>query len=94
LSIKILITYDRQRLKEAKMIDFCAVGRKIVNIFKPVKINDPITFFDVKELYNLAYEQKAQARNALRRYRRIALEAQALDNAYRARLGLATQRAA
>jgi hypothetical protein len=71
-----------------------AVGRKISNIFKPIKTDKPITFFDVKELYNLAYEQKAQARNALRQYRRIALKAQALDKAYRARLGLATQRAA
>lgn len=47
-----------------------------------------ITFFEVKELYNLAYEQKAQARNALRRYRRIEARAHKLDEAYRAQLEL------
>ncbi len=52
-----------------------------------------ITFFDVKELYNLAYAEKAQARNALRRYRRMAAKAQAMDEAYRAQLGLARRAA-
>ncbi len=61
--------------------------RKIANIFKGQKVND-ITFFEVKELYNLAYEQKAQARNALRRFRKMEAQARAMDEAYRAQLGL------
>lgn len=67
------------------MVNFCVVGRRIVEIFGPKKA---ITFFEVKELYNLAYEQKAQARNALRQYRRIEARARAMDEAYRAQLGL------
>ena len=48
-----------------------------------------ISFFEVKELYNLAYEQKAQARIALRQYRRIEARAKQMDAAYRSQLGLA-----
>jgi len=66
-------------------MDICVVGRRISRIFGP---KAPITFFEVKELYNLAYEQKAQARNALRRYRRIEARAKAMDEAYRTQLGL------
>ena len=47
-----------------------------------------ISFFDVKELYNLAYEEKARARNALRQYKKIEKRAKAMDEAYRAQLGL------
>ena len=67
------------------MINFSGVKRRISRIFKP---QQPITFFEVKELYNLAYEQKAQARNALRQYRRIEARARALDESYRSQLGL------
>lgn len=66
-------------------MDICVVGRRISKIFMPKK---PITFFEVKELYNLAYERKAQARNALRQYRRIEAKAQAMDEAYRLQLRL------
>ncbi len=69
------------------MINFSGMGRKISKVFKADKAQD-ITFFEVKELYNLAYEQKAQARNALRQYRQIAIKAQKMDEAYRAQLGL------
>lgn len=72
------------------MINICVVGRRISQILKAQKPETTaITFFEVKELYNLAYEEKAQARNALRRYRRIARRAEAMDEAYRAQLGLA-----
>lgn len=70
------------------MIDICVVGRRISQIFKPVDPKAAITFFDVKELHNLAYEQKAQARAALREYRQVAAKARAMDAAYRAQLGL------
>ncbi len=69
------------------MIDFNAIKRRIAQFFKRAKAQ-PITFFEVKELYNLAYEQKAQARNALRQYRRIEAKARAMDEAYRSQLGL------
>lgn len=72
------------------MIDLTCVTRRISRIFKP---RPPITFFEVKELYNLAYEQKAKARNALRQFRKIEARARAMDEAYRAQLGL-VQRAA
>lgn len=70
------------------MLDLYDVGRGISQIFKPRKPNPGITFFEVKELYNLAYEQKAMARNALRQFRRMEARAKALDDAYRAQLGL------
>ncbi len=64
------------------------------NASKKKQQADNITFFDVKDLYNRAYEHKAQARNALRQYRRMAREAEALDEAYRTQLGLITRKAA
>ncbi len=70
------------------------VGRKIGRIIKGLKgQTSEITFFEVKELYNAAYEQKAQARNALRQFKRIEAQARRMDAAYRAQLGL-TRRAA
>lgn len=71
------------------MRDISVVGRWIVRILKAKAEPKTISFFDVKELYNLAYEHKAQARSALRQYRKIAAKAQALDAAYRFQLGLA-----
>lgn len=72
---------------------FSVVGRKIAKLFKPLKAQDNITFFEVKELYNLAYEHKAQARNALRHYKKVEAQARKMDEAYREQLGL-MQRAA
>lgn len=45
-----------------------------------------ISFFDVKELHNLAHAQKERARLALREYRLTAARAAAMDAAYRAQL--------
>ncbi len=47
-----------------------------------------ISFFDVKQLYNQAYEEKAKARNAIRQFKKIEKRAKAMDEAYRAQLGL------
>lgn len=69
-------------------MDIRVVGRRITRMLTPKKTNQEITFFEVKELYNLAYEQKAQARNALRQFRQIEAKARAMDEAYRAQLGL------
>jgi hypothetical protein len=70
------------------MIELCTLGHGILRIFKPRKAHSGITFFEVKELYNLAYEQKAMARSALRQYRRMEARAKLLDDAYRAQLRL------
>ncbi len=73
------------------MVNFCAWGAAILGvskIFPPRKSKADISFFEVKELHNLAYEQKAQIRQALRQYRQIAAKAQAMDTAYRAQLGV------
>ena len=70
------------------MVNFMGLKRGIARIFKGAK-KKPISFFEVKELYNLAYEQKAQARIALRQYRRIEARAKQMDAAYRSQLGLA-----
>lgn len=73
------------------MVNFCVWGAEILGMskmFQPRKTKADISFFEVKELHNLAYEQKAQVRNALRQYRQIAAKAQALDTAYRAQLGV------
>ena len=65
-----------------------AVCRGFAGLFTRKPDSNVITFFEVKELYNAAYEEKAAARNALRRYKRIEARAKAMDEAYRAQLGL------
>lgn len=63
-----------------------SVGRRICQIFHFKPANDEISFFDVKELYNEAYEYKATARNALKHYKRMEARAKELDAAYRLQL--------
>lgn len=76
------------------MVNYCGAKRWIARVFKGrASSAKDITFFEVKELYNLAYEQKAQARNALRQFKRIEAKARAMDTAYRSQLNL-TARAA
>ena len=57
------------------------------------KSKQEISFFDVKVLYNEAYEHKARARTALRQFKQMEARAKAMDEAYRTQLGL-TKRAA
>lgn len=45
-----------------------------------------ISLFDVKALYDAAYEEKARARACLRTFRSLLEKAEALDTAYRAQL--------
>jgi len=45
-----------------------------------------ISLFDVKELYDAAYEEKAKARVNLKRFRKLMEKATQLDLAYRAQL--------
>jgi hypothetical protein len=60
---------------------------KAIQSFKKKPVAAEISFFDVKVLYNEAYEHKAKARLALRQYRRIEAQARAMDQAYRSQLG-------
>lgn len=62
------------------------VYRRIAGLFTKKQESNVISFFEVKELYNAAYEEKAAARNALRRYKRIEAKAKEMDHAYRAQL--------
>jgi hypothetical protein len=48
-----------------------------------------ISLFDVKALYDAAYEEKARARACLRTFRALLAKAEALDAAYRAQLAAA-----
>ena len=48
-----------------------------------------ISFFDVKELYDAAFAEKAKARVNLKKYASLMVKAEKMDLAYRAQLGLA-----
>lgn len=49
---------------------------------------DEISFVDVKELYDDAFEEKAKARVNLKRFKTLMAKAQQMDEVYRAQLGL------
>ena len=49
---------------------------------------DEISFVDVKELYDAAYDEKAKARVNLKRFKTLIAKAEKMDAAYRAQLGL------
>ncbi len=49
---------------------------------------DEISYFDVKELYEAAYAEKAKTRVSLKRFKALMNKARQLDNAYRVQLGL------
>ena len=73
------------------MVNFSVWGAELPLISRFFKsrtaaAHTEISFFEVKELHNLAYAQKAEARQALRQYRVVAARAQAMDSAYRAQL--------
>ena len=73
------------------MVNICMWGLEMLKISKLFPASKPkkeISFLDVKELHNLAHEQKIQVRKTLRRYRLTVAKAQAMDAAYRTQLGL------
>jgi hypothetical protein len=45
-----------------------------------------ISFFDVKELYDSAYAEKAIARDHIRRFKTLMAQAELLETAYRSQL--------
>ena len=59
------------------------------NILNRLAKNDnraEISLFDVKELYDAAYEEKAKARVNLREFKKLMAKATQMDLAYRAQL--------
>ena len=48
-----------------------------------------ISFFDVKELYDAAYDEKAKARVNLKKFKALIQKAEKLDAIYRAQLEMA-----
>jgi hypothetical protein len=47
---------------------------------------DEISWLDVKELYDAAYAEKAEARGAIGRFRSLLAQAEGLDALYRSQL--------
>ena len=47
-----------------------------------------ISLFDVKELYDAAFAEKAKARVSLKRFKALMAKAEQMDVAYRTQLGL------
>lgn len=45
-----------------------------------------ISLFDVKELYDAAYDEKAKARVSLKKFKKLMEKATLMDEAYRAQL--------
>jgi len=60
--------------------------KRRLKAMNPMNKREGVTFFEVKTLYNQAYEHKAQARKALKQYRMIEAKAKILDAQYRAQL--------
>lgn len=63
------------------------VGQRFIALFSGDEANqNEISLFDVKSLYDAAYEEKAYARASLKRFKAKLKQAEALDAAYRAQL--------
>ncbi len=63
------------------------VGQRFVAWFAGAQANqNEISLFDVKALYDAAYDEKAKARACLKTFKALLEQAEALDLAYRAQL--------
>lgn len=63
------------------------VGQRFIALFKGHEANqNSISLFDVKELYDAAYDEKAKARACLKTFKTLLEKAEMLDAAYRAQL--------
>lgn len=63
------------------------VGQRFANWLTGAEANqNSISLFDVKELYDAAYDEKAKARACLKTFKTLLGQAEALDLAYRAQL--------
>ncbi len=61
-------------------------GRVWAWVNGPQANQNEISFFDVKELYDAAYAEKAKAQACLKTFQTLLGQAEALDAAYRAQL--------
>lgn len=69
------------------MIVFKNIGSRAWKALYPKNDNQSeVSLFDVKELYDAAYAEKAQARVSLKRFRALLCKAERLDAVYRAQL--------
>lgn len=63
------------------------VGARFAAWFLGIEANqNQISLFDVKALYDAAYEEKARARTCLKTFRKLFAQAEILDFAYRLQL--------
>ena len=63
------------------------VGQRFIALFAGHEANqNEISIFDVKALYDAAYEAKDKARANLKEFKTVLEQAEALDLAYRAQL--------
>lgn len=63
------------------------VGRRFASWLTGTQANqNKISFFDVKALYDAAYEEKAKSRACLKTFKSLLAQAEILDLAYREQL--------
>lgn len=63
------------------------MGQRFANWLTGAEVNqNSISLFDVKELYDAAYNEKAKARACLKTFKTLLEQAEALDLTYRAQL--------
>lgn len=63
------------------------VGQRFMALFLGYEANqNEISFFDVKALYDSAYQEKAKARTCLKTFKVLLEQAEVLDLAYRAQI--------
>lgn len=64
-----------------------SIKKRVWTFMTPGQVNEnEISFFDVKMLYDAAFEEKAAARASLKRYQALMAQAETLEIAYRAQL--------
>lgn len=61
------------------------IGGRVWGLFFPDNRNE-VSYLDVKELYDAAYEEKAKARACLYTYKSLMQRAEMLEQVYRAQL--------
>lgn len=64
----------------------CVKSRLLALILGPEANQNGVSLFDVKALYDAAYEEKAKGRASIRTFRALLVKAETLDAAYRAQL--------
>lgn len=64
-----------------------SLKKRVWTLVTPAQVNEnDISFFDVKALYDAAYDEKDKARTGIRRFQTLLAQAETLEAAYRAQL--------